>query len=50
MNFFFYKFYKVFSKYLPIPVDAPSKAWAYDRSHTGIVVSNPTVGMAVSLV
>ena len=35
---------------MPIPVAVRSKAWVYGRSLTGIVGSNPAVGMDVCVV
>ena len=49
MNLFITSFLTYFSKYFPIPVDAPSNAWACGRSHAGIVGSNLAVDMVVSL-
>jgi hypothetical protein len=34
---------------MPVPVDARSKAWVYNRSPAEIVGSNPTGGMDVCL-
>jgi hypothetical protein len=35
------KEFALVNRQLPIPVAAPSKAWVYGRSLTGIVGSNP---------
>jgi len=41
--------FKVYRKYVPMPVIVRSKAWFYGRSLAGIADSNPAGGMDVCL-